>query len=114
MASIRILNARDSAYVTGTVTDEKGKFSVGVRQGRYIAQISFIGYTDQYFKANAQKSVSLGDIYMKEDAIMLGEAVVEAKAIEVQVKGDTIEYNADSYKAQQSDVAVSYTHLQKG
>lgn len=104
MASIRILNAKDSAYVTGTVTDEKGKFSVGVRQGRYIAQISFIGYTDQYFKANAQKSVSLGDIYMKEDAIMLGEAVVEAKAIEVQVKGDTIEYNADSYKAQQSDV----------
>jgi len=104
MASIRILNARDSAYVTGTVTDENGKFSVGVNQGRYITQISFIGYHDQFINANAQKAVSVGDVFLKEDAIMLGEAVVEAKAIEIQVKGDTLEYNADSYKAQESDV----------
>jgi hypothetical protein len=104
MASIRILNTKDSSYVTGTVTNMDGKFNVGVKPGRYIAQISFIGYHDQFIKANAQKAVSVGDVYLKEDAIMLGEAVVEAKAIEIQVKGDTLEYNADSYKAQQSDV----------
>ena len=35
---------------------------------------------------------------MRDESVMLGEAVVTAKAIEVQVKNDTIEYNADSYK----------------
>lgn len=103
MASIRILNAKDSAYVTGTVTDTNGKFNIGIKQGRYITHISFIGYSDQFINVNPQKA-SIGNIYMKEDAIMLGEAVVEAKAIEVQVKGDTVEYNADSYRSQENEV----------
>ncbi|MDR0825152.1 MAG: outer membrane beta-barrel protein, partial [Prevotella sp.] len=103
MASIRILNMRDSAYVTGTVTDMNGKFNVSVKQGRYIAHISFIGYSDQFIRVSQQR-VAIGNIYLKEDAIMLGEAVVEAKAPEIVVKGDTVEYNADSYKVQESAV----------
>ncbi|MDR3059232.1 MAG: outer membrane beta-barrel protein [Prevotella sp.] len=103
MASIRILNAKDSSYVTGTVTNLDGKFNVSVKSGRYITQISFIGYSDQYINTNAQKT-SLGDIYMKEDAFMLNEAIVEAKAPEIIVKGDTTEYNADAYKVQESAV----------
>lgn len=103
LASIRILNAKDSTYVTGGVTTADGKFSVGVKPGDYIAHISFLGYVDQYFKVNRGNS-SLGNIYMKEDGITLGEALVTAQAIEVRVKGDTVEYNADSYKVQESAV----------
>lgn len=42
--------------------------------------------------------------YVKDDGILLGEAVVTAKAAEIAIKGDTVEYNADSYKVQQSAV----------
>ncbi len=104
LASIRILNAKDSTYITGGVTDSIGKFSIGVKQGNYIAHISFLGYVDQYFNINTRNKSSLGSIYLKEDGITLREAVVTAQAIEVKVMGDTVEYNADSYKVQESAV----------
>lgn len=104
LASIRILNAKDSTYVTGTATDKDGKFSVGVKPNRYIVQISFLGYIDQYVDVNVNGNTPVGSIYLKENSVLLNEAVVTAKAVEVQVKGDTIEYNADSYKVQESAV----------
>lgn len=104
LAGIRIMTARDSTYVTGTATNADGKFSINVKPARYIVQVSFMGYTDQYINLNTRNKSSLGEIYLKEDAIQLSEAVVTAKAVEMQVKGDTLEYNADSYKVQESAV----------
>lgn len=104
LASIRILNAKDSTYVTGGVTASDGKFTIGVKQGNYIAQVSFLGYLDQYYNVNTRNKTALGNIYLKEDGITLKEAVVTAQAIEVKVMGDTVEYNADSYKVQESAV----------
>ena len=104
LASIRILNAKDSAYVTGTATNQNGRFSVSVKPGNYIAQISFLGYIEQHINVNTRQKVALGDIFLKEDGILLSEATVEAKAPEIIVKGDTTEYNADSYKVQESAV----------
>lgn len=104
-AGIRILNAKDSSFVSGSSTLDNGRFSVAVKPGKYIVNISFLGYKQAFFNADAnQKAVALGDIMLKEDGILLGEAVVTAKAAEIAIKGDTVEYNADSYKVQQSAV----------
>lgn len=105
MASIRVLNATDSAYVAGSATDAKGKFNINVKRGTYIVQVSFMSYISQYFKVNARNGIAvLGDVYLKEDAVLLNEAIVEAKAPEIIVKGDTVEYNADAYKVQETAV----------
>lgn len=104
LASIRVLNEKDSSYVTGTATNDVGKFSVAVKPGKYLVNISFLGYLEQFVHVNTQEKTSIGDIYLKEDGIMLAEAMVEAKAPEIIVKGDTVEYNADSYKVQESAV----------
>ncbi|WP_165020969.1 outer membrane beta-barrel protein [Dysgonomonas sp. ZJ279] len=104
LAGIRVLAQKDSTYVTGTATDSEGKFSVAVKPARYILQVSFLGYNDQYINVNTREKTSVGNIYLKENSIMLSEAVVTAKAVEMQVKGDTLEYNADSYKVQESAV----------
>ncbi|GAB6012968.1 TonB-dependent receptor [Viscerimonas tarda] len=104
-ASIRFLNAKDSAYVNGTVTNVNGKFSFRLKPGRYIVHASFVGYTDAYATVNANKEQnSVATIELREDGILLQEAVVTAKIAEIVVKGDTIEYNADSYKVQESAV----------
>lgn len=104
-ASVRLLNARDSSYVNGAVTNEAGNFQVQVGRGKYILNVSYLGYASQYINIDANKDqTSIGKINMKEDAILLKEAVVTAKAVEIMVKGDTVEYNADSYKVQQSAV----------
>lgn len=104
-ASIRLLNARDSSYVTGTVTDQEGKFSLTVKASRYIVQASFMGFQSQYFNISSRRNNgNLGDIYLDEDGVLLQEAVVTAKAVDILIKGDTVEYNADSYKVQESAV----------
>lgn len=104
-ASIRILNAKDSLFVTGGNTNDKGRFSVSVNPGRYILRASFLGYKDAFLNVNATKNpTDVGNVFLLDDGILLGEALVVGKAPEVVVKGDTIEYNADSYKVQQSAV----------
>lgn len=104
-ASVRVLNAKDSSYVNGAVTNASGNFQVQVSQGQYILNISYLGYASKHINVNANKDrVTIGKINMKEDAILLKEAIVTAKAVEIMVKGDTVEYNADSYKVQESAV----------
>jgi len=104
-AGIRILNSKDSTYVKGTATNSFGRFSVDVNRGRYIVQVTYIGYTDAYVNINASKAKNdLQKILMKDDGILLSEAVVVGKAPDIVVKGDTVEYNADSYRVQESAV----------
>jgi len=107
LANVRILKQADSTYVTGKATDENGRFSIPVSRGNYIVQVSYIGYLDQFREVvvNAQQpNVRLGDIALSSDNILLSETVVTAKAAEIAVRGDTLEYNADSYKVTESAV----------
>ncbi len=104
-ASIRILKERDSTYVTGLATDDAGKFLITVNPGKYIVSVSYLGYKESFTNVDAsKKSVVMDNILLSADGIMLSEAVVTAKAAEIAIKGDTIEYNADSYKVQPSAV----------
>ncbi|MBP1618745.1 MAG: TonB-dependent receptor protein [Bacteroidetes bacterium] len=102
-ASIRVMNAKDSSFVTGESSNGNGVFSLTTKSGNYIVSVSFLGYTTVY-KNVSPSSPSVGEIYLSEDSHLLKEAVVTGKAIEVAVKGDTVEYNADAYKTQPSAV----------
>ena len=107
LANVRILNRSDSAFVAGKASDSKGLFFIPVPIGSYIVHISFIGYNDLYKNVRvtvSSKDVKLGDISLQSDAILLSETVVTAKAPEITVKGDTLEFNADSYKVTESAV----------
>lgn len=103
-ASVRLLTPSDSVYVAGATSDRNGVFRVSAKEGRYIMQISFLGFLDQYKEVNLNRNMHIGEILLSENDAMLDEVVVEAKAVEIMVKGDTIEYNADSYKVQESAV----------
>lgn len=102
-ATIRIMTGKDSTYVTGSSSNDNGVFSVNVKPGNYLVGISFLGYTTVYKRVTAA-APNLGEVYLGEDSHLLKEAVVTGKAVEVQVKGDTVEYNADAYKTQPSAV----------
>ena len=107
MANIRILQQADSSFVTGKASDEKGLFSIPVKNGSYIVHISYIGYHDIFRNVqvtSAAPNVKLGNIGLENDNILLSETVVTAKAPEITVRGDTLEYNADSYKVTESAV----------
>jgi len=106
-ANVRILKQADSTFVTGKASNTEGVFTIPVRNGSYIVHISFIGYNDVYQDVqvtSTRPSVQLGSIVLSNDNILLSETVVTAKAPEIVVKGDTLEYNADSYKVTESAV----------
>ena len=107
LATVRVLQQSDSTLVAGKASDTDGKFSIPVRNGSYIVHISFIGYNDEYRDVSVTSStpsVNLGNVLIGTDNILLSETVVTAKAPEITVRGDTLEYNADSYKVTESAV----------
>ena len=105
-ATVTLLNTKDSTFVTGAMSDSKGMFNLQkIAKGRYIIKITYIGYKTVYQSVRISENrpaVDLGKISLETDNILLAEAVVEGKAPEVVVKGDTIEYNADSFKTPQN------------
>ena len=105
-ASIRLLAAKDSAYVKGTATDEQGRFRLnGVKSGKYIIQASYVGYNSTYKDVTVgAENVRVGEIILEESSIMLKETTVIGVKTPIKVMEDTVEYNADTYKTQPNAV----------
>ena len=107
-ASVRLLAARDSAFIAATTGDNEGNFQLKpVPQGQYIAQFSFLGYKTQNVNVKTvagRSRYNIGEVQLTTGDIMLSEATVLGKAPEVVVKEDTVEFNADNYKTQPSAV----------
>lgn len=101
-ATIRLLNVKDSTFISGVVSGKSGNFSLkNVKNGTYLLSVTFIGFEPIYQPlqiTGRTNPVNVGKLEMSDGAIMLGEATITAKAVEVSVRNDTIEYNADSYK----------------
>ncbi len=107
LANVRVLQQSDSTFVTGKASENDGTFTIPVRSGDYIVHISFIGYHDIYQDVEVNSSLPqarLGNVEMIQDNILLSETVITAKAPEISVRGDTLEYNADSYNVTESAV----------
>jgi len=105
-ATIRVLNAKDSSFVAGGLSNRSGIFTLKeLSKGNFILHITYLGYRDLYKPVSLTGSpttVRLGNLYFETDAILLEEAVIVGKAAEMVVRNDTIEYNAGSYKLQEN------------
>ncbi len=100
-ANVRLTNAQGKLQ-GGMATDTKGGFRIAnIPAGTYTLEVSFVGFVSHKQQLKLQTSkpmVRLDDITLAEDGKLLGDVVVVGKATEVVVKGDTIEYNAGSFK----------------
>lgn len=107
-ASIKVLKAsKDSTLVEGTSTKEDGSFVLNPTVGNYLLEVSFVGYHKKHLgiKLDSKNmTIKLDSIFLKDNAIALREAEVVAKLPAMQVKGDTIEFNAGAYNSDGSSV----------
>ncbi|MBO7317143.1 MAG: carboxypeptidase regulatory-like domain-containing protein, partial [Bacteroidales bacterium] len=66
--SVRLMHAKDSAYVAGTTGNNEGVFRIKeVPHGSYIVQFSFLGYSTQYVNINTRSvrsQCNMGEILM--------------------------------------------------
>lgn len=105
-ASLRLLRAKDSTFVSGTTTNNNGRFRIkNVSQGQYILETSYIGYAKAYNNVVVGSAdVNVGTVKMEESSTMLKDLTVVGIATPVKVMEDTIEYNTGAYKTQPNAV----------
>lgn len=99
--SVQLFTAADSSFVGGTVSNERGNFSVDVPSvGTFRLRISFVGYQtiEREVTLRRVQNMDLGNIRMATDDRLLKEAVVSANAAQVVVKKDTLLYNPEAFR----------------
>ena len=103
-ANISVLLARDSSFVQVQTTGGDGDFSIpNLAFGRYRLLISYVGYRPKSVPVTVSAenpSVDLGTIGVQSQTQTLNEVVVVQERPPVSVKGDTVEFNAGSFKTQ--------------
>ena len=102
-ATVQLLSMPDSAFQVGATTDFKGHFELShhLPLGNYAVKVSFVGYGDTYRNFGVTEDtrrVKLDSIYLKTDALLLKEAVIEAQMAQVQVSEDTVIFNAETFR----------------
>lgn len=106
-ASVSILDLKDSTVEVFSLAKADGIFELkGISFGTYVLQISFQGYEAIFKKVEFSKTnpvLDLGNLYMQQAAGDLGGVTV--KASPVQIKGDTTELNAASFKTKPNATA---------
>ncbi len=103
-ATITVLEKKDSTLVTFTMTGSDGKFALtGLANSEYRLLITHINYhnSNTYFTvSDSSRNNDLGNVVMNDKVKVLEEVVLAAEAPPVTLVGDTIQYNAGSFKVQ--------------
>lgn len=106
MASVRLMNVASDKMITGETTGDDGAFRLefDTRGKEVRLEVRFVGYVSLERKLVLSGTrQDLGILILREDERQLREVTIVAKATEVVVRGDTIEYNAGSYIVGEGD-----------
>ena len=100
-AMVMLLNSKDSTLVNFTQADEKGAFEFrSLKNSGYLLKISHMSYLP--YQKNLGVSASdvndLGTVRLKLISKQLMEVVIKAARAPLKFRGDTIEYDASSFK----------------
>jgi hypothetical protein len=100
-AAVTLIHASDSIMETFTRTKDDGSFELHAASGdRYLVMITYPGFVDYIDIVTVKdgKTKDMGNIPMITRSHLLTEFVFEQNRGAIKVKGDTIEYVADSFK----------------
>jgi outer membrane receptor protein involved in Fe transport len=102
-ATISVINAKDSSLITFTLSTKQGVFELkGLEPGDY--QLVFSHQAYEPFRKNIsitadKKQIDLGEIFPQKNYKTLAGVTVTNEA-PIEVKGDTVQFNASGFKTQ--------------
>jgi hypothetical protein len=97
-ATIALLNPKDSILVNFARSGENGNFLIPkLDTGLYKLIVSYPQYADYVQDLKILEDHNIGNIKLSKAFLLLDEVAITGK-IPVVIKGDTIEYNAGSFK----------------
>lgn len=100
-ANVMLLIPGDSSLVTFSRTDKNGVFEFkNVKRQKYLVKVSFMGFLplQELVTPEADGNIDMGNIQMKELNKDLMEVVIKTAKAPLSIRGDTVEYNANSFK----------------
>ncbi|MBV6442199.1 MAG: hypothetical protein EPGJADBJ_03903 [Saprospiraceae bacterium] len=101
LPTVMLLNPSDSTLVNFTRGDEKGFFQLkNVKNQAYLLKVSYVGYLPLQMRLEPSATAvnDLGTLWIKPITTELLEVVVKAAKATLSIRGDTIEYDASSFK----------------
>lgn len=107
----------DTTFVVGTFADEAGRFVLsGVGAGTYVLKASFLGYQPLAKRLTKRDggTLTLGNVAMQAEAVVVSEAVVTANVPKMVVKDDTVVFNADAFRVPEGSVIESLVEMLPG
>lgn len=102
--SVVLLQQKDSTYVNYTITDIKGYFKIpDVPNSSLIVQFSYMGYITQSKNIDFKnEAIDFKTITFIENLNALNEVTISV-VVPIQIKKDTIAFNASSFKVNPDD-----------
>ena len=95
--NIVLKTEKDSAFVTGTVSNDEGRFTLtNIKPGNYVLQFSYTGFASRsqpVLAGSLSRFLDLGTIELQQDAKQLLEVAVSSKQDEVSNKMDKKTYS---------------------
>jgi len=110
-ANVILYSVKDSTPSGFTATDNSGNFSITCKnEGEYFVSVSFIGYTkkntEPFRLSSDRRNVTLPEIIMEEDQLMLSEVVVTGRRHNVVYQLDKQVIEAASFLSAAGGTAV--------
>lgn len=101
-ANVALRTPTGKKLYKGAITGSDGSFSISsVASGEYILEVTYVGYTPYSTKLRVSGHKTLSEVVLSPASEMLDAVVVTGKGAEVSVRGDTLVFNAASYKTPQ-------------
>ncbi len=116
-ATVQVMTPDSASMVTGGITNTNGTFTIkGIDAGSYVVKISYIGYHNFFRplqvksgaattnRRQAEQEVNFGTVMLLPSSVMLESAVVTGTMRQIEVKEDTLIFNADAFKVPEGSV----------
>ena len=99
-AVVSVIRPKDSVLVKFTRTKENGSFSISnLKASNYIVLITYPKYADfvEVIKDSTKSEFDFGKIPLTQKSQLLETVIVKQQIAAIRMKGDTLEYLADSF-----------------
>lgn len=101
---VSVLNAKDSILYKFARSKPDGRFEISdMKAGKYLLMITYPTYVDYVdpFSLTDTSNLNFGHISMITKANLLQEVIVQQKVAAIRMRGDTVEFKADSFKVKE-------------
>lgn len=98
------LHRPDGHLVVGAISSRDGSFLLEASQGMYLLRIRSLGYDTlvRPLQVRGNDTLRIGVLRLRQSSVQARDVVVEQAAPRIEVKGDTLEYNASQFKTERN------------